>query len=271
MTTQALRSVADGVLIHTSRRMSTTTTLVLGLQGKRNRVPALLVDPAWEADELLAIADHLDALGAEVAAGFATHAHHDHLLWHPRFGPDVVRWAAATSVRVARERRGDLLRELTGELAYPPEVLDAFGDVTALPEPAAGIPDPHALLPATEVVVHDGHAPGHGALWLPGPRVLLAGDMLSDVELPLPFDDLSEGADVGTYLEGLDRLEPFVARATVLVPGHGTPSTSPMRRLDADRRYLDAVMAGRTVDDPRLANPGMAAEHERITRLAREV
>jgi glyoxylase-like metal-dependent hydrolase (beta-lactamase superfamily II) len=105
-------------------------------------------------------------------------------------------------------------------------------------------------------------------LWLPGPGVLLVGDMLSDVELPLPFDAFSAGSDVATYLEGLDRLAPYVARAAVLVPGHGSPTTSPLSRLDVDRRYLDAVLTGRQVDDPRLANPDMAAAHALITRLA---
>jgi glyoxylase-like metal-dependent hydrolase (beta-lactamase superfamily II) len=263
---RAFRSVADGVLVRTSRRMSTTTTLVVGQRDER-RSSALLVDPAWEPDELVAVADELEILGVRVVAGFATHAHHDHLLWHPRFGDDVARWATASSARTAHERRSDLLAELTTEVAYPREVIDAFARVTAL-DPGAGIPDPHGLLPDTELVVHDGHAPGHGALWLPGPGVLVVGDMLSDVELPLPFDPMSDGSDLGTYLDGLDRLTPYLARASILVPGHGSPTRSPLRRLDADRRYLDAVLAGRAVDDPRLADPAMAAEHERTVQLA---
>jgi len=43
--------------------------------------------------------------------------------------------------------------------------------------------------------------PGHTALSLPPLRVLIAGDMLSDVELPLPFylDDLP------AYIDALDQ------------------------------------------------------------------
>jgi hypothetical protein len=43
-----------------------------------------------------------------------------------------------------------------------------------------------------------------------------------------------------------------------------------MERLDADRRYLDDVLAGRVPDDPRLGNPGMAEMYERLVSLARE-
>ena len=90
--------------------------------------------------------------------------------------------------------------------------------------------------------------------------------MLSDIELPLPF-----GPDaLPAYLAGLDALAPFVTRASALIPGHGTPSFEPVERLDADQRYLDAVMSGRDPDDPRLGNPGMGEAHERLVRLLAE-
>jgi glyoxylase-like metal-dependent hydrolase (beta-lactamase superfamily II) len=66
-----------------------------------------------------------------------------------------------------------------------------------------------------QLVVHDGHAPGHTAVWLPESRTLLAGDMLRDRELPLPFDP----DDLPAYLAALDTLAPFVAQARALVPG----------------------------------------------------
>ncbi|AEG44183.1 MBL fold metallo-hydrolase [Isoptericola variabilis] len=266
----AFLPVADGVLVRTSRRMRTTTTLILGRAAGRGLRPALLVDPAWEADELAAIADELDAREVEVVAGLATHAHHDHLLWHPRYG-EAPRWASPATVAAARARRRALLAELTADAAYPADVLELFGGVVA--SPSDHVPDPAGVLPETVLVVHDAHAPGHTALWLPAAGVLVAGDMLSDVETPLPFDTSETAADLAAYGDGLDRLAPWVARARVVVPGHGTPSSvpgawSPAERLDADRRYLDAVLAGRPVDDPRLADPGMLEEHERAVRVA---
>ena len=235
--------VADGVRVRTSRRMATTTTFIEG--------PGVLVDPAWTADELDAIAREVGS----VRAGFCTHAHHDHLLWHPDLG-DVRRWATPRTAELAATERVGLL-EMLGD-GYSEEVLGLFGQVTAL----AG-----ETVPGTDLVAiaHDGHAPGHAALFDPASRVLVAGDMLSEVELPLPFwpDDLL------AYLAGLDALAPWVARAAVLVPGHGTPSYAPLERLDADRSYLDDVLAGRAPDDPRLGNEGMAEMHARLVALVR--
>lgn len=268
--------VAPGVLVATSRVMRTTTTLVV-----RDR-SGVLVDPAWRPDELVALADDLDALGVRVTAGVSTHPHHDHLLWHPRFG-DVPRWASARAVAEAAARREELHAALLADPgeSFPADVLALFGRVTPLPGSeevgsvvsvpapfapsdvrarAEAAPDPDPLL----LITHDAHAPGHVAVWLPARGALLVGDMLSDAELPLPFDP----DDLPAYLAGLEVLAPYVAAATVLVPGHGTPTYEPLARLDADRRYLDDVLAGRTPDDPRLAAPEMAQVHERLVALA---
>jgi len=88
--------------------------------------------------------------------------------------------------------------------------------------------------------------------------------MLSDLELPLPHDP----DDLHAYLAGLEALAPYVARASVLVPGHGTPTTDPAGRLDTDRCYLDALIAGIDPADFRCGNPGMAEVHERNVQLA---
>lgn len=267
----------EDVLVRTARRLRTTTTLVLappaGGAGGEGRAAALLVDPAWEPDELVAIAAEVDARGGRLAAGYATHAHHDHLLWHPRLGRDVPRWATARAERVARGHRPRLLAEARADAAryggaeHPAEALDLLGRVAPVPAGERGVPDPGGVLPPTELVVHDGHAPGHGALWLPRSRVLVAGDVLSDVELPLPLDEIAGGGaevSIERFLAGLDRLAPYAARCAVVVPGHGTPTAGTLARLDADRRYLDAVLAGRAVDDPRLALPGVADEDRRL-------
>ena len=244
--------VADGVLVATSGVMSTTST-VLCRDGE-----ALLIDPAWMPDELDALADELDARGLRVIGGFATHAHHDHLLWHPRFG-SAARWASRATAALARDERDALVAALGAEFPEPlVELMGAVEEVDAALPPASV---PRGFAP--ELVVHDGHAPGHTAVWLPEQRVLIAGDMLSDLELPLPFypDDLP------SYVAALDLLAPFAARAAVVIPGHGTPGSDAVARLDADRRYLDDVVAGRVPSDPRLANPGMPDEYAHLKAM----
>jgi len=245
-----LLEVAGGVLVATSRRYATTSTVVVSDDR------AVLVDPAWEPDELAALADAVQARGLTIAAGLSTHAHHDHLLWHPRFG-DVPRFASRRTVELAGEQRAELLAALGPD--WPPELAEVFGLLSvAEPDPFGTAEDPIVL------VVHDGHAPGHSALWLPARRVLLAGDMLSDLELPLPHDP----DDLASYLAGLELLAPYVAQATVLVPGHGSPTDDPATRLAADRNYLTALIAGVDPGDERCANPGMAEAHEHNVQLA---
>ncbi|HET6709821.1 MBL fold metallo-hydrolase, partial [Amycolatopsis sp.] len=93
-----LNEVADGVWVRQSGWVWSNTTVVRGEAG------LVLVDPGIEGAELDGLADDLDRLGIPVVAGFSTHPHWDHLLWHPRFG-DVPRYATAAGARAAGEAR----------------------------------------------------------------------------------------------------------------------------------------------------------------------
>jgi glyoxylase-like metal-dependent hydrolase (beta-lactamase superfamily II) len=224
------------VVVFASRREHTTSTVVIGADRD-----VLLVDPAWEPDELAAIAGYLDERGLRVVAGFSSHAHHDHLLWHPGFGT-APRWASAATAAAAKVNRKALRAELGPD--WPRALTKLVGRVKAIPAAPGGF-RPLAAEPV-EVIIHNAHAVGHSALWLPQRGVLLAGDMLSDVEPPLPSysDDVPSVGELSAYLDGLEQLAPYVARADVLVPGHGRPTDRPMQRLDADRRYLDELITG---------------------------
>lgn len=249
-----LTEVAPGVLVATSRTMSTTSTVLH--DGRR----AFLVDPAWLPDELAALADTVRGRGLSVTGGFATHAHHDHLLWHPGLGA-APRFASPATAALALTERTALVAALGAD--FPQDLVDLMGRVTGVEQLPEAVP-PHGT--PVEMVIHDGHAPGHTALWLPEQRVLIAGDMLSDIELPLPFwpDDLP------AYRSALDQLAPYAEQAAVVVPGHGTPGGDARARLDADRRFLDDVAAGRDPDDPRLVNSGMADVIDHLRRMQSE-
>jgi hydroxyacylglutathione hydrolase len=67
-------------------------------------------------------------------------------------------------------------------------------------------------------MVHDAHTPGHGAVVIPDVGVLVADDMLSDVEIPI----LETVADdpLGGYRTGLRRLV-AVPGVRWVAPGHG--------------------------------------------------
>ena len=228
--------VAPGIWVATSRRDSTTSTIVV------SGTEALLVDPGWQPEELDAIARWLEDRSMAVGAGFATHAHHDHVLWHPRFG-GAPRRASSETVRRARVGRDVLVAEL-GD-GWPADLAELVGRLEVAADP---------VWPDVERIEHDAHIPGHTALWLPSQRVLIAGDMLSDRELPL-----LEDSGFAEYREGLDRLRPYAERARVVVPGHGTPGADGASRWAADDRYLQDLADRRASNDPRLADPAMRA------------
>ena len=248
--------------------MTTSTVLIDGHGG------ALLVDPAYEADELADFAPALLAHNVRAVAGLATHVHYDHVLWHPGLGAPP-RWASPwTANAVLGAARAAVVAPLQGTL--PEDLIELAARLVALPSGPVGAAAGAAAGVVYEVpwsgplircYEHQAHAPGHLAVELPSSRVLLAGDMLSDVELPMPDDD---DQDLTTYLTGLDVLAPVVARAGLLVPGHGTPTEHPMARVDADRRYLDDLIAGRQPEDQRIGLPGMAELHaQNLVRAAR--
>ncbi len=247
-----LRKVATGLLVATSRKYELNSVVVLGQNGG-----VLLVDPGWPQDELDEIAADLAQQSLTPVAGFSTHAHHDHLLWHPEFG-DVPRWASPDTVRLAGSHRDEILEALGPD--YRDEVLALTGRVSALP----GLDIPW-LGPQSDVVLHDAHIDGHSAIWIAELGVLIAGDMLSDIELPLP-DDSSNA--LGTYRAGLETLAPYASIARFVIPGHGTITSDGTERVAADLAYLDDLAAGRESTDARIGNSEMAEVHAANRALA---
>ena len=241
--------IAPGVLVTTADKYTTTTTVVVGADGG-----CLLIDPAVTVDDLAALAAELSARGLRPVAGWSTHPHWDHLLWSAALGP-APRYATPGAAATAVRERAGLVSGV--QESAPGHDLTLFAQV----EPLAGGEIDWAGPPAA-VYPHDAHAPGHGAVLLPEAGVLIAGDMLSDLEIPLL--DLDAGDPFGGYRHGLELLA-SVPGVRLLVPGHGHVGDQAeyQRRVDADRRYLDATESGRDVDDPRLAAEWLQAEHAR--------
>ena len=75
-----LRQVAEGVLVHESEFCQSNAVVVQGRDG------VLLIDPGVLGSELACLANDLSDSGQTVVAGFSTHPHWDHLLWHASFG-----------------------------------------------------------------------------------------------------------------------------------------------------------------------------------------
>src|SRR3981189_1898683 len=91
------------------------------------------------------------------------------------------------------------------------------GPVTPLPADGEPVPG--------EIIEHQAHAIGHAAVLLADRGVLLAGDMLSDVLIPLL--DPRRSDQVAAYETALDRLGEAARHVDVLVPGHRGVSKCP--------------------------------------------
>ena len=228
--------------------------------------------------EIACLANDLSDSGQPVVAGFSTHPHWDHLLWHVRLGAapryGTARCAATVRVRLPDARAKARLAEW-----IPPDIadqvpLDLLGLITGLPAGTARIPwdGPHI-----RVIEHQGHAPGHAALLIEERGVLVAGDMLSDVLIPML--DLTGTADpIQDYLAALRLLEGAVGDVDVLVPGHGSIGGADQvrARIDQDRAYVHALRDSGVPGDPRVGssatfgNDWLPGVHERqLQHLAR--
>ncbi|GAA5201987.1 MBL fold metallo-hydrolase [Microbacterium jejuense] len=244
-----LTRVSDGVLVHEAEFVQSNAVVVQGEGG------VLLIDPGITRDELTCLASDLDALGARVVAGFSTHPDWDHLLWDARFG-DPPRYATARGAATAHEQLSrpgatdEIVAHLEGTGIEDDVPMELIGLVTGLPAGAGEVPWDG---PRIRILEHSAHAPGHAALWIDDLRVLVAGDMLSDVLIPML--DLDGTADpLGDYLAALALLEEAASDAVVVVPGHGSVGGpgAVAARIAQDRAYVEALRDGREPIDPRI-------------------
>ena len=243
-----LRQVAEGVLIHQSEFCQSNAVVVHGQAG------VLVIDPGIYGSEMAALANDLSDAGQTVAAGFSTHPHWDHLLWHVRLGAapryGTARCAAAALVLLSEPGWKD---RIAGWI--PPDIaeqvpLDLLGLITGLPAEMTRIPWDG---PQVRIIEHQAHAPGHAALLIEERGVLVVGDMLSDVLIPML--DLNDTAEpIEDYLAALRLLEDAARNVAVLVPGHGSigGAAQVQARIDQDRAYVHALRDAQVPSDPRI-------------------
>jgi glyoxylase-like metal-dependent hydrolase (beta-lactamase superfamily II) len=243
-----LRQVAEGVLIHESEFLQSNAVVVQGWAGM------LLIDPGVQGHEMACLANDLRELGQPVVAGFSTHPHWDHLLWHARLGA-APRYGTARCAATVRDRLSDAGAKARVAALIPPDIveqvpLDLLGLITGLPTETARIPWDG---PQVRIIEHQAHAPGHAALLIEERGVLVAGDMLSDVIIPML--DLNDTADpIEDYLAALRLLEGVAGDVDVFVPGHGAIGGADQvhARIDQDRAYVHALRDGDVLSDPQV-------------------
>jgi glyoxylase-like metal-dependent hydrolase (beta-lactamase superfamily II) len=243
-----LRQVAEGVLIHESEFCQSNAVVVQGPAG------ALLIDPGVQGHEMACLEHDLRELGQPVVAGFSTHPHWDHLLWQAGLGA-APRYGTARCAASIRNFLSDTSWKTRIAPMIPPDIaeqvpLDLLGLITGLPAETAQIPWDG---PQVRIIEHQAHAPGHASLLIEERGVLVAGDMLSDVLIPLL--NLNGTADpVEDYLAALQLLEGVAGDVDVVVPGHGSVGGAGQvqARIDQDRAYVHALQDAQVPSDPRV-------------------
>jgi len=281
-----LVEVAPGVHVATSVVYATTSTVVVGDGGT-----CLVVDPGVTADELDGLGRACADRGWRPVAVWSTHGHWDHRLdgpvlrGVPRFAVPRPPGRAGSDerARLAAERDADdelarVLSERPGDRAAPIAPVPRAAPLARVPEPLrASLTGPWAGLdlagwrgPTILVLTHRAHSPDSSALLVPAAGVLVAGDLLSDVEIPLLDEDAAD--PVADHRAALAALAS--THAALVVPGHGRPGDDLAARVARDRAYLDALTADvRSADagphDARLSCAWQRATHDRQRALAR--
>jgi glyoxylase-like metal-dependent hydrolase (beta-lactamase superfamily II) len=243
-----LRQIAADVLIHESEFIQSNAVVVQGGAG------VLLIDPGIQDLEMGCLANDLADAGQTVVAGFSTHPHWDHLLWDARLGP-APRYGTARCADSVRDWLSDEgAKTRIAATLIPPDIaeqvpLDLLGLISGLPADTAHIPwdGPHV-----RIIEHQAHAPGHASLLIEERRVLVAGDMLSDVLIPML--DLNATDPIEDYLTALRLFEAVAGGVDVLVPGHGSiGGANQLRtRIDQDRAYVHALRYSLDLRDRRV-------------------
>jgi glyoxylase-like metal-dependent hydrolase (beta-lactamase superfamily II) len=136
----------------------------------------------------------------------------------------------------------------------PPEIaeqipLDLFGLITGLPGETAQIPWDG---PEVRIIEHQAHASGHAALLIEERGVLVSGDTLSDVLIPLL--NLNAPDPIEDYLAALRLLEGVTDDVDVVIPGHGSVGGADQvrARIELDRAYVQVLRDAGVPSDPRI-------------------
>jgi glyoxylase-like metal-dependent hydrolase (beta-lactamase superfamily II) len=233
------------VLVATSAVLQANCVIVRGAvsqegqtAGAQQAGETFLIDSPVLPDELDALGPLLSQAQFPPPSGLlATHGDWDHLLGRLAF-PGVALGCAESTAQRMKDSPGEAQRDLRSfdeGLLIQRERPLALGAVQPLPVPG------HCAVGDRELEVYaaGGHTQDGMAVLIPWTGVLVAGDYLSTVELPT----LGRGGALDAYLATLERLQPLVANAEQVVPGHGPvlEGARALELLEEDAAYLRAL------------------------------
>jgi glyoxylase-like metal-dependent hydrolase (beta-lactamase superfamily II) len=250
-----MRAVAlhADVIVFVSDVWQTTSTAV------RAGGEGFLIDSPVYPEELRALPDVLEQAGYTVSGLLATHADWDHLLGRLAFPDASLGCAESTVARLAAEPGAAQrsLRSFDAEHYVQGRGPLALGGLQSLP-----VPGRLELGSSHELELHEtgGHTADGAAFLMPWASVLVCGDYLSPVEIPM----ISPGGSLQSYVETLERLGALLDRAESVVPGHGSPlqAADARRLMEEDLAYLEAL---------RVSGGGASLPHQRATATQQRI
>ncbi len=248
-----LLALHSDVIVFVSRVWQTTSTAV------RAGDEGFLIDSPVYPDELEALPGVLEQAGYPVSGLLATHGDWDHLLARLAYPQASLGCAESTAQRL-RAEPGTAQRELRqfDEEHY----VDGRGPLALAGIQELPVPGRLALGAANELELHraDGHTADGMAIRIPWANVVVCGDYLSPVELPM----LSPGGSLEAYAETLARLADLLEGAEYVVPGHGGPMLPEVaqRIHREDVSYINALRSGEK--SPRLPDGRRTARQREI-------
>jgi glyoxylase-like metal-dependent hydrolase (beta-lactamase superfamily II) len=225
--------LGDGIRVRQSRGYWLNSVVLLDPE------VSWIVDPGLYPDELDELAETVGRLQPEQVVLAFTHGDWDHVFgrWHWPHARTLAHDRFAGFLKAHERRiRGEqqrLEREHSVRWPHPFQPFRPDESVSGQRFLKSG---------AWKLVLRD--APGHSdnmlTLHLPEQRLLIAADMLSDIEIP------SLHAPPADYRRTLDTLLPMAENGALetLVPGHGSIARGPeqvLARFRADLGYLDEL------------------------------
>jgi glyoxylase-like metal-dependent hydrolase (beta-lactamase superfamily II) len=249
---RALAVHTDVIVVLSGVWQTTCTAIRAGAEG-------FVIDSPISPGELDALPDLLEQSGFPVSGLLATHADWDHLLGRLAFPEASLGCGERTGARLAAEPGAAqrALRAFDEEHYIERRAPLGLGRIQTLPVPGRlSLGDAHEL----ELHPASGHTADGTAYLAPWTGVLVCGDYVSPVEIPM----ISEGGSLDAYVATLTRLRALVERSDTVIPGHGAPldRSTALTVIGEDLTYLDAL--GRAGADAPLPAGRRTAAQRRI-------
>lgn len=226
-------AVHEDLIVVVSGIWQTTCTMV------RSGSEGFMIDSPVLPEELSALPDLLEQTEFPLSGLLCTHADWDHMLGRLAFPQATLGGGESTCRRLADEP--DLVqRELRAfdDTHYVSRSPLGLQGVQSLP-----VPGRLALGDHNELELHPtpGHTADGTAFFVPWLEVLVCGDYISPVEIPM----IEASGSAEAYVETLQRLASLVDASQTIIPGHGTPLShlEAYTLLREDLSYVEALLA----------------------------